>query len=303
VIAAPADWVAFETQELTHLDAEEHRLLYVAGTRSRDQLVVGRWARGAGKDSAAWEKFASFLTGAPELAVPSTASASAPQEVDLSAGANMQAFVKRLAAHKRLLVPSWSATSVTAEARHIAKIARSVESEADDPTRALAGGTPSHGADAGMAWGTLIHGLLEHAMRHKDASREDLTRLAMWLTFAQPELRPVIDEAVRTVEAFTRSEFWQLASRSDHAVEVPFQFADGDNSLLAGVIDLVFKSEESWEVVDYKTDIDLQEDRAARRYACQLAAYQRALASCGVPNSMASIRSVRSDNDAVEMKG
>ena len=27
--------------------------------------------------------------------------------------------------------------------------------------------TPSHRADAGMAWGTLIHGLLEHAMRHK----------------------------------------------------------------------------------------------------------------------------------------
>jgi ATP-dependent exoDNAse (exonuclease V) beta subunit len=154
-----------------------------------------------------------------------------------------------------------------------------------------------------MAWGTLIHGLLEHAMRHKDASREDLTRLAMWLTFDELELRPVIDEAVRTVEGFTRSEFWQLASRSDHAVEVPFQFADGDNSLLGGVIDLVFKSGENWEVVDYKTDVDLAEGRAAQRYDYQLAAYQKALASCGVANGMASIRPVRATTGATAERG
>ena len=61
---------------------------------------------------------------------------------------------------------------MTAEARHIAKIARSEESDADDPTRVVVADTPSHRADAGMAWGTLIHGLLEHAMRHKNATRE-----------------------------------------------------------------------------------------------------------------------------------
>ena len=50
----------------------------------------------------------------------------------------------------------------------------------DDPTQVVTADTPARRADAGMAWGTLIHGLLEHAMRHKDASREDLRRLA-WL--------------------------------------------------------------------------------------------------------------------------
>jgi ATP-dependent helicase/nuclease subunit A len=297
VIAAPLGWAQYEADERDYLRAEEHRLLYVAGTRARDQLVVGRWARGAGRSTPAWAAFNPFLTRAPELAIPATASAPASQKVDLSAGANARAYIARLAAHKRSLIPSWSATSVTAEARHIAKMARSLESDADDPTRAFAGGTPSQGADAGMAWGTLIHGLLEHAMRHKDASRADLTRLAMWLTFEQPELRPVLDEAVRTVEEFTRSPFWQLASRADHAMEVPFQFAENANSFLTGVIDLVFNSGENWEVVDYKTDVDLGDVRATQRYAYQLAAYQRALAACGVPNSMASIRSVRASND------
>ena len=112
----------------------------------------------------------------------------------------MRAYVARFAAHKLARLAAWSATSVTAAARHIAEIAGSAKGEADDPTRALIGGTPSHRADAGMAWVSLIHGLLEHAMRHREATREDLTRLAMWLTFEQPELRPVIEEAVRTVE-------------------------------------------------------------------------------------------------------
>jgi hypothetical protein len=112
----------------------------------------------------------------------------------------------RDAAHDRAGVPSWSATSVTTEARHIAKIARSAVGDVDDPTRVVVGDTPSHRADAGMAWGTLIHGLLEHAMRHNDATREDLRRLAMWLTVEEPELRSAINEALDTVEHAAKSD-------------------------------------------------------------------------------------------------
>ena len=98
-----------------------------------------------------------------------------------------------------------------------------------------------------MAWGTLIHGLLEHAMRHKAATRDDLRRLAMWLTMEQPELRPVIEDALNTVGVHCRpAEFWQQASASEHFVELPFVFAEAPDSLLAGVIDLVFKRGDGW---------------------------------------------------------
>ena len=53
-----------------------------------------------------------------------------------------------------------------------------------------------------MAWGTLIHGLLEHAMWHPNATPDDLKRLAMWLTVEEPQLRAVIDEAVETVRSW-----------------------------------------------------------------------------------------------------
>ena len=53
-------------------------------------------------------------------------------------------------------------------------------------------------------------------------SREDLRRLAMWLTVDEPQLRPVIDDAIDTVERAARADFWQLAQSHDHSVEMPF---------------------------------------------------------------------------------
>ncbi len=157
-------------------------------------------------------------------------------------------------------------TSVTAEAKHIAKMARPIDAMPDDPTQVVTADTPARRADAGMAWGTLIHGLLEHAMRHKDASREDLRRLAGWLTVEEPQLRAVIDEALDTVERAARADFWSVAQSHVHAVETPFLVADGGR-LTNGVIDLLFDSDAGWQVVDYKTDRSLEEGtvrRAAR---------------------------------------
>ena len=103
--------------------------------------------------------------------------------------------------------------SVTAEARHIARITHSIDASSDDPTKVIGTNTPSHGADAGHAWGTLIHGLLEHAMRQKNATPDDLRRLGMWLTVEQPELRPVLDLAVKTVLDVSHAAFWNEAKK------------------------------------------------------------------------------------------
>lgn len=40
------------------------------------------------------------------------------------------------------------------------------------------------GEGSGDGVGTLIYGLLEHAMREPNPTREDLRQLAMWLTVA-----------------------------------------------------------------------------------------------------------------------
>ena len=192
-------------------------------------------------------------------------------------------------AHARVNQPSWSVTSVTEEARYVARMTRSVDASADDPSKVVVTDTPSHRADAGQAWGTLVHGLLEHAMRHRSATREDLRRLAMWLTVEEPQLRSVIDEALDTVQTVAAGAFWAEAKASPEChEETPFSVLDNRDAIptvLAGVIDLVHRGGDGWKIVDYKTDRD---PAALPAYAGQIAEYERAWRRF-VPENVASV--------------
>jgi ATP-dependent helicase/nuclease subunit A len=286
VIAEPAGWAAYEAEEQRYLVAEESRLLYVAATRAKDLLVVSRWAKTGGKGIRSWAALDRFLAKAQELAVPSKVTLPKSERIDFSDDTRARAAATRVAAHDRARAASWSATSVTTEAKHIAAIARSAdlpEPVPDDPTRVVSTDTPSRRADAGAAWGTLIHALLEHAMRQKTATREDLRRLAMWLTMEQLELRPVIDDALDTVEAVAKASFWEEAKASDERhEEVPFGRrvpTAGLLQVLSGTIDLVYKRPSDWRLLDYKTDSHATTDDLKARYHQQIDAYAEAWSS------------------------
>jgi ATP-dependent exoDNAse (exonuclease V) beta subunit len=159
-------------------------------------------------------------------------------------------------------------------------IVRAIEAAADDPTRVVSTNTPSRRADAGMLWGTLVHGLLEHAMRHKGATRDDLRRLAMWLTIEQPELRTVIEEALDTVQAVSSAEFWKEARASAEChEETPFGMrVEGAAAakVLIGAIDLVYRTDDGWHLLDYKTDTHGLDADLRARYGPQIDAYEKA---------------------------
>jgi ATP-dependent helicase/nuclease subunit A len=283
-----ADWEQHKAAEEPYLLAEESRLLYVAATRAREMLVVSR--QPAPKGTQAWGILNAALVDAKELRIPASVDIPPLEMLDCSAAAQAEANAARIAADDRINEPSWSITSVTAEAKHVARMSVAEPVEKDDPTVVVAQNTSSHRADAGLAWGTLIHGLLEHAMRHASATREDLRRLAMWLTVEQPKLRLVIDDAIDTVERVRRSDFWQLAQGEEHTVEVPFCVSDR-RLLTNGVIDLVSLSEAGWRVFDYKTDVALDE----RSYESQLQHYRTALTKAGCTVADAVVVNVRSE--------
>jgi ATP-dependent exoDNAse (exonuclease V) beta subunit len=160
----------------------------------------------------------------------------------------------------------------------------------DDPSKVVSTDTPSHRADAGQAWGTLIHGLLEHAMRHKEATADDLHRLGMWVTVEEPALRDVLELAVSTVLHVSKAVFWDDAKKSDHSVETPFAFQQEPNSMLTGVIDLMFRDQERWRIIDYKTGAGSAE--LVARYQEQLKMYERALGSVGIEKVTSAIQPV-----------
>jgi ATP-dependent helicase/nuclease subunit A len=320
VLAEPPGWPQHQADEARFLDAEARRLLYVAATRAKDVLVVGRWAKNARAANSAWAPFGQFLSGAPELIVPDDVRLPAPSNVDLSAAAAGRAMEAAEARHARVLPASWAATSVTAEIKRLPRIAPDAD-EADaaarpapasggdahaageaDPTAVVTRETPSRRADAGMAWGTLVHGLLEHAMRHRTATRADLRRLALWLTMETPDLRVAIDRALDTVEAMAGEAFWQQARASSEChEEVPFAIRDQDGALptlVNGTIDLVYGSGGAWRLVDYKTDREGADGTSALEelYAAQIRAYERAWRRVSKGEVVPEIVSARKDS-------
>lgn len=299
LLAEHADWSAHEAAELPYLQAEEDRLLYVAATRARQVLVVSRWTGNA--NNGAWRVLDGFLGKARELSVPAAVTAPAVVQLDCSMSVQTAAAEAREKGHARVNQPAWAVTSVTEKARHIARMTHSVGALADDPSKVVVADTPSHRADAGQAWGTLVHGLLEHAMRHGGATREDLRRLAMWLTVDELQLRAVIDEALNTVQAVASGAFWAEAKGAPEChEEAPFavlEKRDGCSTVLNGVIDLVHRSHGGWKIVDYKTDCDGEATDLSVKHTWQIADYERAWRRF-VPEAVASVLvSTRVDTD------
>jgi len=208
-----------------------------------------------------------YLAKAPALAVPPVAVPPAPTLPDLSAGARAAAEAAREARLETLRAPSWQVESVTGTAHRAGPYGHPLqEGRTREP-------------DTGMAWGSLIHFLLEHAMRGPQRDRAHLERLATWFAFDKTELRRVIPEALDTVERVMAAAFWEEAmAAAERAVEVPFavrvEAAGAVPRLLHGVIDLAFKTADGWTLIDYKTDqLGAGIEALAAHYAPQIRAY------------------------------
>ena len=265
VLGQPAGWAQHQEAERAYLEAEATRLVYVAATRARDLLVVSRSARAG--ERAPWKPLEPFLRKAPPLPIPAGVTLPLPAFPDLSDRARSAAREAREARALTLRAPSWQVESVTATVHRAGPYGHPLQ---DGRTRE---------PDTGLAWGSLIHFLLEHAMRGPRGDRAHLERLAGWFAFDQPELRRVIPEALDTVERVMTAEFWQEAmAAEERAVEVPFAVrlpeANAAPRLLHGVIDLAWRTADGWTVVDYKTDrLGAGVDTLVARYAPQIRAY------------------------------
>jgi ATP-dependent helicase/nuclease subunit A len=266
VLGRPAGWAQHKETEHAYTAAEHCRLVYVAATRARDLLVVSRPERGGGKNRP-WQMLEPYLTTVRPLAIPPLPLPLPLTLPDLSPAARAAAQQARESRVLTLGETSWMVESVTGTAHRAGPYGHPLqEGKTREP-------------DTGMAWGSLIHFLLEHAMRGPQPDRAHLERLATWFAFDKTDLRRVIPEALDTVERVMAAEFWQEAQAAEErAVEVPFAVRVGDAGappkLLHGVIDLAFKTAAGWTLIDYKTDqLAGGVDQLTARYAPQIRAY------------------------------
>ncbi len=272
LLAIPPGWEELEAEEKRFADAEENRLLYVAATRAGSLLVIPRWNRGRRYNY--WDFFSPYLEEAELMPDPG------PQEAP--AGLRVRLTPQDAAGARAAISEAWQPVVRPTYRRGGVK-------ELAVGARAASGITAG---EHGTEWGTVIHVLLEAAMRNPGA---DLAQVARAAVEEQGLDSSYAERATETVESVMRSEIWRRAMASGrHLVEVPFitcrgepeedrtvhqEQTEGDGAarrmmredgqalhpseaesdrtlplVLRGAIDLVFREEDGWVVVDYKTD-------------------------------------------------
>lgn len=232
LLAHPHDWEKFAAREAQFRQAEENRLLYVAATRARDQLIVS--LRGNRPDLNPWNPLASALADVPALADPGEQAPPATDPVSVKS--------KDVAAIRSAIAERWQKVTAPTYAERAAK--QVVFSAA----RQL-----PHTDNEGMRWGGVIHVLLQAAMRKAGADLHALAESAL----REAELDPVLaDEAVEIVRHVMDSKLWQRAEQArQRLTEVPLVvLLPGEEAVIRGVIDLAFEETDGWVLVDYKTD-------------------------------------------------
>ncbi len=251
VISQPPSWEDDEAEEARFEEGEENRLRYVAATRAQNLLVVSQYAHV--KDKGQWYPFYSGLTRIPELeyeplAPPSRKAVSTPKLAEVVAS--------RTSAIALAKQPTYRLITVTEEDEETLKI--------DVPT--------GFGSD----YGTAVHHLLELSVKGNLPSNLEAYIHAIGANY--PMARGQESRLAAAVDRFQQSELSvELATASHVFTETPVGMADSTGSeLTRGVIDLIYRLEDGWKIVDYKSVVsESAEDssRIVQRYRDQLLAY------------------------------
>jgi ATP-dependent helicase/nuclease subunit A len=216
VLARPIHWSAKEEAETRFEDAEQVRLLYVAVTRARDELVVARWV--AKPEVSPWASLDPWLLDhADELRMVAR-DPDPREELGVSPGEITAEVGKAAARLDALTQPSFRHASVT----EIAKMAATASDVAEAEAR-----PGEEGAFRGYSWGSAVHGALAAAAADDSEAGLRASSRGLLVEHSRPlddHGEPVeLEELIALVRAVRASELWQRALASPKVlVEVPF---------------------------------------------------------------------------------
>ncbi len=270
LLAHPVDWENLAARETQFRQAEENRLLYVAATRAEEQLVVS--CRQKYENRNPWRALRPYVETAPELSDPG------PQPPMTSKP--VVATAADVATARAAVAARWEKVKAPTYAVRAAKAA------------VTAGG----GDGGGMSWGSVIHSLLQTAMRDPKTDLEPAAVSALRAAELEDSLA---GEAVATVRSVMGSELWRRARAARQCLaEVPVVVALSDG-LVRGVIDLAFEEADGWVLVDYKTDRETPEV-LLEKYRGQLETYRNCWQTAtNLPVKEAGLYAIHSDRYVV----
>ncbi len=270
VPATPSNWDKLSARETQFAEAESLRLLYVAATRAGSSLTISQCghnpeSKDADPLTAANKKnpWGYFLDCPPNICLlnqgapaPISQKGICIDVADLTS--RFASFTERKV---RCLKPGYAVTS------------------AKTSTSAQTFSSTQKSMPQGLQWGSAVHSLLQALMVDSGA---DLTALAEFALEEYELEGHAPGDLISTVQTVMASDIWSRANTAKtRYVEIPYQdleIRDGLNTIVRGVIDLVFKETSGWVVVDYKTDRVSRDNLAklCKSYEHQVSAYRRA---------------------------
>ena len=257
VVGLCPDWLKYQALEEKYEAAESERLIYVASTRARQLLVVSMYPEKP--DKGPWKDFYPHLNDVEELEAPEGVVVEIP-EGEVSADAFETARNEIAEKVRESQERSYETESVTAA------------------TKAETAGSPfSDDATGGMAWGRIVHRMLEAATKDESLDLELVAE-----NLLKEEERPLSEKEslITTVKGVMSSELWRRMKKAEDAlVEVPFSLKLEDVAVpkvMSGAIDLAFKEDDGWVIADYKTDkVDENLDALIAYYKPQVDMYRK----------------------------
>jgi ATP-dependent helicase/nuclease subunit A len=277
VLAHPEGWAAMEEAEAEFLAAEKQRLLYVAATRARRELLIARpdcmQASGPAPDSCLWRPLREAAEGVGSGAALEPTDApgrrAAMQGVEEIRRRAADADSRRATA----ATPAFSVSTVTESAK------------ADRELHAAYGAVPIGGTGLGAAWGRAVHRAVEGMGRGRVGES-----LAAFVEAVARDERLAPDEAglaaaaARLTDVLVRirgTDAWHaLMASPARLLECPMVGVthDGDREqAVEGVADAVLLHGDHCHVLDWKSDdvADGAWSERAPTYERQVAAYAR----------------------------
>jgi len=264
-IALPLEWDALKEEELRYLTEEEIRIMYVAATRAEKALIISSSAKSNRRNP--WKELLT-MEGIEEV------------EVDDEISPESESLIIRRKDYERETLNRLDWLEKSKEATY----------ELWSPTDDKGVLAMEREAGGGKEWGTVIHDVLEKVVKGEDITQFISNILARHGLPIEREA-----EVKEYIRAFKNSDVWKaLESAEEVLTEVPFNLkVTSDQHLysyipideeqqevyVSGVIDLIYKYDGEWFIVDYKTDrVKKEEDLSRLRdyYKDQVQFYKRA---------------------------
>lgn len=263
--------------EQTYMDAEDVRLLYVAATRARNALIISEAVKADGSraNNNPWEPLLPGIDGDFFKCVPpKTETATVSKTVFTANELYDKAEIDNIFAEA---ISKKNTYEIKLPSQIKLNTVTSESTESDE--------IPNKGNAALV--GTMVHRLMEFIVSAKKLPSEDkLIKDILNSYGADEEYGKLLSKVYKRVTngGFSQNNgmpediIAELKCADEVYCEVPFCHKvsenDGSFKLWNGVIDLLYKKDGKWRIVDYKTNYE--SEQLDYKYAEQLNAYKAA---------------------------